>query len=178
MEEQEVELDRFIVQMADNARGIRALAGGVSEEQARFKPGPDSWSILEVVNHLLDEEREDFRVFLDLVLHRPGEPRPKIAPQAWVTERGYNRRDLGESLQGFAAARETSLAWLRGLSSPDWEATYQAPWGPIRAGDVFAAWVAHDLLHMRQLVEPHWAYPQRRVAPYSTEYAGDWEKED
>ncbi len=168
-----MELDRFIPQMADNAQRIRALTQRVSEEQARWKPGPDSWSILEVVNHLLDEEQEDFRVFLDLVLHRPDEPRPKIAPQAWVTERRYNERDLGESLQGFVAAREASLTWLRGLA-PDWEATYQAPWGPIRAGDVFAAWVAHDLLHMRQLVELHWAYTARRVAPYKTDYAGEW----
>jgi hypothetical protein len=168
-----MELDRFISQMADNAQRVRALVEGVSEEQARWKPDPDSWSILEVVNHMRDVEQEDFRVLLDLALHRPKEPRPKIAPQAWVTERRYNERNPGESLQGFIAAREASLAWLRGLS-PDWEKTYEAPWGPIKAGDVFAAWVAHDLLHLRQLVELHWAYTARQVEPYSTEYAGDW----
>jgi hypothetical protein len=138
-----MELDHFIPKMADDAQKIRALAEGVSDEQARWKPDSDSWSILEVVNHLLDEEREDFRVLLDLALHRPDEPRTKIAPEAWVTERGYNERDLEESLRGFLAAREESLAWLRDLASPDWEAVYRAPWGPIRAGDVFASWVAH-----------------------------------
>jgi hypothetical protein len=127
-----------------------------------------------VVNHLLDEEREDFRVMLDLALHRPDEPRPKIDPQAWVMERAYNERDLRESLRGFLTAREESLAWLRGLSAPDWEAVYQAPWGPIRAGDVFAAWVAHDLLHTRQLVELHWAYTTNQTQPYEVDYAGEW----
>ena len=169
-----MELDRFISQMADDAQRVRALAEGISDEQARWRPDPASWSILEVVNHLLDEEREDFRVMLDLALHRPDEPRPRIDPQAWVTERKYNERDPGESLQGFLAAREESLAWLRELSSPDWEAVYQAPWGPIRAGDVFAAWVAHDLLHIRQLVELHWAYTTRQLQPYRVEYAGEW----
>ena len=169
-----MELDRFISQMADDAQRIRALAEGVSDEQARWRPDPDSWSILEVVNHLLDEEREDFRAFLDLILHRPGEPRPGINPGAWVAERGYNERDLGESLLGFLAAREESLAWLRGLPSPDWEAIYEAPWGPIRAGDVFAAWVAHDLLHIRQLVELHWAYTTHQLQPYEVDYAGEW----
>ena len=91
-----------------------------------------------------------------------------------MTGRRYNERDLGESLDGFLSARQASLAWLRGLSSPDWDATYQAPWGPIAAGDIFAAWVAHDLLHMRQLVELHWAYTAARLAPYRTDYAGDW----
>jgi hypothetical protein len=85
-----MELARFISLMADSAQRIRALADGVSEEQARWKPDQKSWSILEVVNHLLDEEHEDFRAFLDIALHRPDEPRPKIAPEAWVTERRYN----------------------------------------------------------------------------------------
>ena len=169
-----MEIDHFITQMADDAQRIRVLVEGISDEQARWRPDPDSWSILEVVNHLLDEEREDFRVLLDLALHRPDEERPRIDPGGWVTERGYNERDLGESLQGFLAARKESLAWLRGLSSPDWEAVCQAPWGPIRAGDVFAAWVAHDLLHIRQLVELHWAYTTRQLQPYKVEYAGEW----
>ena len=62
----------------------------------------------------------------------------------------------------------------RSLSEPDWEATYDAPWGPIRAGDLFASWVAHDLLHMRQLVELHWAYTTAALAPYKPDYAGVW----
>lgn len=167
-------LDRSVSQMADNARRIHAFVEGISDDQARWKPAPESWSILEVVNHLLDEEREDFRVLLDLALHRPDEPRPRIDPQAWVTERRYNERGLGESLQGFLAAREASLAWLRELSAPDWEAVYEAPFGPIRAGDVFASWMAHDLLHMRQLVELHWAYTTHRLRPYKVDYAGQW----
>ena len=91
--------------MADDAQRIRALAEGISDEQARWRPDPDSWSILEVVNHLFDEEQEDFRVPLDLALHRPADPRPRINPGAWVTERGYNERDLGESL-GFSRCTE------------------------------------------------------------------------
>lgn len=169
-----MDLESLIAQMDDSAQRVRALVEGVSDEQARWKPDPDTWSILEVVSHLLDEEKEDFRVFLDYALHHPGEPRPPIAPQAWVTERAYNQQDPGESLQGYLAARESSLAWLRTLSSPDWEAAYQAPWGPIKAGDIFASWVAHDLLHTRQLVELHWAWTTRQVQPYSTRYAGEW----
>jgi len=169
-----MELNFHISRMADNALRIRALAEGVSDEQMRWKPDPDSWSILEIVNHMADVEEEDFRVLLDLAVNRPHDARPKISPKAWVTERRYNERDPGKSLQRFAAAREASLAWLRSLTPPDWEATYNAPWGPIKAGDIFAAWIAHDILHMRQLVKLHWAYTTRLLEPYSTDYAGDW----
>ena len=169
-----MKLDLFISQMEANAQRLRTLAEGVSDEQARWKPDPESWSILEVVHHLRDEEKEDFRVFLDYTLHRPGDTRPKISPQSWVTERKYNEQDPGEALDGFLAARIESLVWLRGLTSPDWESVYKAPWGPIKAGDIFAAWVSHDILHIRQLVRLHWAYTAGLVKPYSSKYAGDW----
>jgi hypothetical protein len=167
-------LEKLILQMANDAQRIRVLVEGVGEEHARWKPAPDAWSILEVVNHLLDEEKLDFRVRLDITLHRPEEVWPGIDPAGWVSERRYNERDLGESLLGFLTAREHSLAWLKSLGSPNWEVSYEAPWGSIRAGDLMAAWVAHDLLHMRQMVELHWAYTMRNVEPYSARYAGEW----
>ena len=167
-------MNRLLSQMMEDAERVRALAQGVSDRQARWKPDPDTWSILEVVNHLLDEERHDFRVRLDYTLHRPGEPWPPIDPGGWVTERAYNQRDLGASLAQFLSERKASIAWLRALSTPDWDATYEAPWGLIRAGDLFASWVAHDLLHLRQLVELHWAHATTELSPYRPDYAGEW----
>jgi len=144
--------------MALQAERIRVLVEGVSDEQARWKPDAASWSILEVVNHLYDEEREDFRVRLDLLLHQPEIVAPPIDPQAWVTARAYNERDRGESLANFLAERRRSLDWLRGLGAPDVAAEIVMPWGAVyHPGDMAAAWVSHDLLHLRQLVELHWA---------------------
>jgi DinB superfamily len=167
-------LDDIIVRMASNAQAIQALVQGVSDKQARWKPGPDDWSILEVINHLYDEELEDFRVHLDLILHHPDEPWPGIDPQGWVTARHYNERSLGQSLHNLVRARQESLAWLKGLVSPDWQAVYRAPFAEMTAGDMLASWAAHDLLHMRQLVELHWAYMTRPVQPYQVRYAGVW----
>jgi hypothetical protein len=169
-----MDMESLSAKMAENATRIRALVRGVSGQQARWKPDPASWSILEVVNHLLDEERQDFRVRLDYTFHRPGEPWPPIDPEGWVTERQYNQTDLETSLDAFLAEREASLAWLKDLPAPNWQATYEAPWGPIPAGDLFASWVAHDLLHMRQLVELHWAYTTAELGPYRVDYAGVW----
>ncbi len=169
-----MERDRLVLQMLEDGERVRALLHGVSDQQARWKPDPDSWSMLEVVNHLLDEERHDFRVRLDYTLHRPGEAWPPIDPGGWVTERQYNQQDPEASVAQFLSERQASITWLRELSAPDWEATYEAPWGSIRAGDLLASWVAHDLLHMRQLVELHWAYTVAGVAPYRPNYAGEW----
>lgn len=162
-------------QLADDANRIAALVTGVSDEDARWKPDPESWSILEVVNHLYDEEREDFRVRLDIILSDPDRPWPPIDPQGWVSERRYNERELEESLENFLAERRASLQWLESLAAPDWSAGCEAPWGAtMRAGDMFAAWVTHDQLHMRQLVELHRALTERSAQPYDLQYAGEW----
>ena len=161
-------------QMTNHADAIHSLALGLSAEQARWNPDPHSWSILEVINHLYDEEREDFRVRLDLILHHPDQPWPPINPQGWVTERLYNQRDLAQSVEAFLQERQKSLAWLRGLDDPDWQASVTTPFGTLSAGDMAAAWVAHDLLHLRQLVELHWAYTLQAARPYQVHYAGEW----
>jgi len=161
-------------QMANNARRIQQLIEGVSEEQGHWKPDAETWSILEVLNHLLDEEKLDFRVRLDITLHHSEEPWPPIDPAGWITARKYNQRDIKASLQEFLQERESSLAWLKGLVEPNWKAEYQAPFGQIAAGDLFASLVAHDLLHMRQLVELQWAYTIAQTNPYRTLYAGTW----
>ena len=81
-------------ELSHSAEMIRALTAGFTPAEARFKPGPESWSILEVVCHLYDIEREDFRPRLDAILHRPTEEWIQIDPQNWITMRRYNERDL------------------------------------------------------------------------------------
>jgi hypothetical protein len=169
-------MDRnFLVgQLIENADRIKALVQGVSNDVARWKPDKNSWSILEVINHLYDEEVEDFRVRLDIILHDPKKPWPPIDPVAWVSQRRYNMRDLDTSLKSFLDARSASLEWLHSLENPNWDSVYQSPFGVMRAGDMFASWVTHDHLHMRQLVELHRLSTGEKARPYRLDYAGTW----
>jgi hypothetical protein len=167
-------LERCIEKLSSQAGIICSLTEGVMDEQACWKVDPNTWSVLEIINHLYDEEREDFRAHLDFILHRPDHPWPRIDPQGWVSDRQYNKRDLSESLNNFLKERQNSLVWLKALSSPEWDIEGQAPFGMITAGDMLASWVAHDMLHIRQLVELHWSYYTISILPYRTEYAGEW----
>lgn len=169
-------LEYFIARLAENRKAFESLAAGVSVEQARWKPAPEKWSIAEVFGHLYDEETEDFRQRLRLLLERPGETWPQINPQGWVTEREYNNRDLRELLARFLSERERSLVWLKTLdaSGVDWSARYERPQSDLRAGDLLASWLAHDFLHLRQLSRLHWEYTMMQAAPFSTAYGGSW----
>ncbi|MCC6892055.1 MAG: DinB family protein [Anaerolineae bacterium] len=161
-------------ELAHGGEIIRSLLTGITQVEAQVRPSPESWSILEVVCHLVDEERDDFRQRVDLTLNHPGEQWPPIHPDAWVTERAYNTRDLQQSLAEFRAEREKSLAFLKGLQSPNWDARHQSDFGERTAGQLLSSWVAHDVLHMRQLVELRWFKVGQITSPYDIGYAGDW----
>ncbi len=169
-----MQFDVLCHELAHGARIWRELLIDIPEPEARAKLSPESWSILEVACHLLDEEREDFRQRLDIILRRPAEKWPPIDPVGWVTARQYSERDFTEVVAAFLAERARSLAWLQTLAAPDLDAECPAPWGVMKAGDMLASWVAHDTLHMRQIVELRRGRIVRIAEPYSVTYAGDW----
>jgi hypothetical protein len=171
-----MDLDFVVVRMSDNRRVFEGLVRDVGNEQARWKPSPAKWSILEVINHLYDEEREDFRQRLEIVLADPTKPLPPIRPQEWVIERAYNERELQVSLDSFLGEREQSLFWLRSLSAPNWDNRHERASGSLSAGDLLASWLAHDFLHLRQLARLHWQYVGAISVPYDTTYAGPWQE--
>jgi DinB family protein len=165
----------MIANLEKNREIFRTLISTVTDNQATWRPAPQKWTVLEIVNHLVDEEVEDFRTRLEYTLFRPGTPWPPIDPPAWVSERQYAHRDISDSLQNFIREREASILWLRSLQEPDWDKVYEHPkLGRIRAGDLMASWVAHDLLHLRQLIGLHWQYTNSLQLPYNSSYAGDW----
>jgi hypothetical protein len=152
-----VDFARLISRLDANAGVFRFLLTGVDDEQARWKPTPDKWSLLEVTCHLADEERDDFRKRLDLTLHQPEAAWPPIDPPAWAVERKYNSRDLATSMADFLSERERSIAWLRQLGAVNLNVAVEHPkLGRITAGDLFGSWVAHDLIHIRQLNRLHY----------------------
>jgi hypothetical protein len=78
-------------------------------------------------------------------------------------------------MEAFLEERRRSLAWLRGLASPDWSRVHSHPrFGSMAAGDLLAAWVAHDLLHLRQLSRLLYERLREVVHPFKVDYAGSW----
>lgn len=141
-------------QLSANATAIQHLVAGMDAAQARWKPSAEAWSALEVIVHLADEEREDFRARIRHVLSGSDIPAPPVNPQAWVIERAYNERDLGESVADYLQERQHSMEWLRGLSGVSWDMPVRdSPRAGFRLGDLLVSWTAHDMLHQRQLVE-------------------------
>lgn len=170
-----MDLKSAIARLEHNGSAIAGMFTGIDDHQARWKPTPDDWSLLEVMAHLHDEEREDFRTRLDILLHRPDASWPPIDPQGWVIEREYNKQDPHRTLRDFLRERDQSLAWLASLRTPDWSSSGSTPWGStMSAGEMLHCWLAHDMLHLRQMAELHYRFIAHSTAPGSVAYAGDW----
>jgi uncharacterized damage-inducible protein DinB len=161
-------------ELVNSTEIIRALIANISQEEARIKPTAEDWSILEVISHLHDEEREDFREHLDFILHRQNDEWHQIDPQGWVISRKYNDQDFLEIQTKFFEERKKSLDWLIDQSDADWEITYTSEFGSVPAGEMFTSWIAHDNLHIRQLVELKRFHVVKLAQPYGIGYAGDW----
>lgn len=167
-----MEWQRLVNQLEASSRVLLDLFDDVDDDEVRWKPAPERWSMLEVLVHLWDEEKDDFRHRLSLTLEDPALEWPPIDPEVWARERRYNERDPAEALAGLRQERAASLVWLRGLDQRDWQRGHEhGARGVLRAGDLLASWTAHDVLHLRQLSNLRIEYLSFKAAPYSTRYA-------
>ncbi|MCB0428965.1 MAG: DinB family protein [Flavobacteriales bacterium] len=164
----------LILSLQRHQQVFAGLFANVSRDQINWRSERGKWNMLEAVCHLLDEEREDFRARVKSILDDPTQPLPPIDPEGWVITRKYAEQDFDITVTGFLNERETSVAWLKSLKDPQWDNTYQHPkLGPMSARLFLTNWVAHDLLHIRQITRMHYQYLAANT-DISLDYAGKW----
>lgn len=169
-----MERTQAVYKLHHQGEAILSLCAPVSEAQASWKPDPENWSVIEVLNHLLMEERLDFRHHLGHIFQKSQGMPPGIDQKNHEKEKVKDPGPLAQILLDFKAERETSITWLNALPEPDWEATISFEWGSLSAGDLLASWLAHDLLHLRQLVSLKYHLIAMESQPFEIEYAGQW----
>lgn len=164
----------IIQELSRNQEIFSKLLAEPGEDILRWRPAPEKWCLLEILCHLYDEEREDFRTRLASVLQDPKAPFPPIDPVGWVTARNYIEQDYNDKLHAFLQERTNSINWLKSLSSPRWDNTYQHPTiGPMSGAMILSNWLAHDYLHIRQITRQKYAYLKQQ-AGQNLGYAGTW----
>ncbi|RNC82496.1 MAG: DinB family protein [Phycisphaera sp.] len=170
-----MDADRLISMLESFPPMLRASVQGLAEDEFRWKPDSGAWSVLEIVCHVADEEIEDFRPRVLGTLADPSKPWSPIDPEGVAVQRRYNDQDLFERVDQFDSERSRSVEQLRALADLDWELAYGHPqFGPIRAGDVMLSWVAHDMLHLRQIAKRRFELAADAGSGFDTAYAGTW----
>ena len=164
----------IINQLEKNKTLFYQIFKDVTPEAYRWKPSEDKWCLLEVICHLYDEEREDFRTRTKSTLMTPEKTLPMFDPVAWVTERNYIGQDYEYKLSQFLWERTQSINWLKSLENPNWQNAFQHPTlGPLTAHHFLSNWLAHDYLHIRQATKLKYDY-LKVLTKNDLSYAGNW----
>lgn len=169
-----MELAFFISQLEANKNAFEALFYNVSGDLIMWKQAPEKWCMLEIVCHLYDEEREDFRQRFRYLQETPELAPPSINPPAWVTERNYIEQSYPQMVQKFLDERDDSIKYLKNLKNPSWDNSIEHPhFGKITARHYLHNWVMHDLLHIKQITRLKYDYIHKHSDQDLT-YAGEW----
>ena len=131
---------------------LRALMCEISEEDARWKPAPDRFSIAEVLSHLSHSEGHCYRARVDRFL---AEEMPEFEPDdAQMYLDVYKNADPEEDFAHFEDQREANIDLLRSLpaAAGNRKALHREA-GEITLVHMLHEWALHDIGHIRQVAE-------------------------
>ena len=151
---------------------LDTLVADLDSQSWRSRPAPTEWSPVEILCHLRDEEVEDFRARIKVVVEG-GSRFARIDPERWAVERRYGEADPLAALAAVRERRAQSLVFLAAVLPDHLVAAVEHPKiGPLSGLDLLAAWVAHDRLHTAQLTATLARLWANRWMPLRVEYAG------
>ncbi len=163
-------LDEALAILERTPTTLRALLGGLSEPWTTATEGPDTWSPVDVVGHLIDGEDTDWMTRTRIIM--AGGPEPRFEPfQRFGHQERTRGKTLDELLEEFSARRQENVATLRGFGlTPEQQRMtgIHPEFGRVTLEEMLATWVAHDLDHLIQIA--------RVMARRYTEAVGPWRR--
>lgn len=160
----------------ESARGIlrrtpstlASLVRDLPDAWVRQNEGPGTWSVFDVVGHLIHGERTDWipraRIILEHGTSKPFEPFDRLAQF-----QASGGKSLNQLLAEFSELRARNLAELVELRLTPEQLALQGrhpELGLVTLGQLLSTWVAHDLDHLVQVA--------RVMAKCYTEQVGPW----
>ncbi|MEW2919842.1 DinB family protein [Muricauda sp. ANG21] len=169
-----MELESVIAELERNRKVFRETLTDMPQNLIHWKANSKDWSLLEIICHLVDEEKEDFRTRVGHTLQHPETPLASIDPVGWVKKRDYNGQDFEKKVEQFDKERQISIAWLKTTADLAWEnSLYHPELGTMSARSFLFNWLAHDYLHIRQINHIKYNFLKESSGDSLT-YAGNW----
>lgn len=163
-----MDLDEILAQLDSFPLTLEALLGGLPESLTQQNEGPGTWTVREIVAHLIHADHTDWLPRIHTILEfqdsKTFEPFVR-APQQ------NESASIVELLREFRKAREKNLEEVRALKLTADQLTLPGrhpAFGPVTLSQLIATWAAHDLTHLHQLSRVL-AYPLR-------EAVGPWQR--
>ena len=152
---------------------LDALLRDLPETWTHGNEGENTWSVFEVVGHLIHGERTDWIPRAKIIL-QSGETQTFEPFDRWAQERESQGKSLTQLLGEFARLRSESLSELRALNlrREDLERHGRHPaLGVVTLSELLATWAVHDLTHLHQISRIMAHQYREAVGPWS-QYLG------
>lgn len=149
------ELDRttHLKTLAETPALLKAALKGVPKKLLLWTPGPGKWSMLEIVAHLRDMERDAYLARYRRILVEDNPTLSDLDGDLIALLDDYRSMRLPELLREWLKLRKESLKLLKSVKSAQWErmGTHETA-GPLSMTDLLGRHaVGNDLAHLGQI---------------------------
>lgn len=137
--------------LSDTETSLRAVVRGMSPDQLRQREKADKWSIVHVLQHLVDSEIVwSWRLRLVLAHDRPAIT--GYDQDAWADKLGYGETDPARAIEEFAVLRGANVRLLRRTSAADRQRVgVHSERGEETIEHMMKLYAGHDILHLNQI---------------------------
>ena len=116
----ESERQRHLETLAATPAALKAAVRGLPRKVLLFTPAPGKWSILEILVHLRDMEREAYLERYERILAEADPGLPDLNGEAFAIERDYRSAKAAEVLRDWTRLRRETLRLLRKVTAAQW----------------------------------------------------------
>jgi hypothetical protein len=170
MSSQPFDFQQTIAVLERTPAALASLLRGLPDDWTRANEGSGTWSVYEIIGHLIFGELTDWlprtRVILAGDESRTFEPFDRV---------GYKNESAGKSLDWlldeFVRLRRENLATLRklNLQAQDFNRRARHPaLGSVTLSQLLATWAVHDLTHLHQISRVMAQQYREAVGPWTT----------
>jgi hypothetical protein len=146
-------LEQTVALLSRTPAALAALLRGLPENWTHRSEGDNTWSVFDILGHLIHGERTDWMPRIAIILEH-GESRPFDAFDRFAQARESEGKSFEDLLDEFASLRSDNLQQLRALNigPEDMERRGRHPsLGIVTLSNLLATWAAHDLTHLHQI---------------------------
>lgn len=133
---------------------LHAALDSLSDPQACFKPGPEEWSIKEVIGHLNDVERV-FSYRLLRISRNDATPLPGFEQENYVRAAGFDHYSLRDLIREFEYLRRANMIAIGHMADEAIDCRGTASGYPVSARALIYMLVGHVDHHMASLQEKY-----------------------
>jgi len=164
------DLEDTIAVLTRTPGALDALLRGLPDAWTHRNEGSDTWTVCDILGHLIHGERTDWMPRVNRVL-QSGESSTFEPFDMSGHVREIRAKSLGQLLDEFGRLRSENLRELRALNlePADLDRRGRHPsLGVVTLSQLLATWAAHDLTHLHQI--------SRVMAHQYREAVGPWGK--